>query len=101
MAGQATESERKNAGVAKPKKLCSGYPQSDGIHSESARKSSGSVKTSKKRARSTSKYWELSRQTSNASEAVVTASLQGTVTDPSSNKNTKRCFPGTSESGFS
>jgi hypothetical protein len=46
MAGQATESERKIAGVAKPKKLCSGYPQSDGIRSESARKSSGSVKTS-------------------------------------------------------
>jgi hypothetical protein len=34
MAGQATESERKNAGVAKPKNLCSGYPQSDGIRSE-------------------------------------------------------------------
>jgi hypothetical protein len=34
MAGQATESERKIAGVAKPKKLCSGYPQSDGIRSE-------------------------------------------------------------------
>jgi hypothetical protein len=34
MAGQATESERKIAGVTKQKKLCSEYPQSDGIRSE-------------------------------------------------------------------
>jgi hypothetical protein len=34
MGGQATESEWKIAGVAKPKKLCSGYPQSNGVRSE-------------------------------------------------------------------
>jgi hypothetical protein len=34
MDGQATESQWKIAGVAKQKKLCSGYPQSDGIRSE-------------------------------------------------------------------
>jgi hypothetical protein len=64
MAGQATESERKIAGVTKQKKLCSEYPQSDGIRSESARKSSGSVKTSVLATAVTNGSWETWKRTS-------------------------------------
>ena len=46
MPGQAPENHQKNTVVKKQKNMHSAYPQSDGVHSESARKSSGSVKTS-------------------------------------------------------
>ena len=46
MPGQAPENHRKNTVVKKQKNMHSAYPQSDGVRSESARKSSGSVKTS-------------------------------------------------------
>ena len=46
MLGQASENHRKITVVKKQKKINSGYPKSDGVHSESTRKSSGSVKTS-------------------------------------------------------
>ena len=45
MPGQAPENHRKNTVVKKQKNMHSAYPQSDGVRSESARKSSGSVKT--------------------------------------------------------
>ena len=46
MIGPALENPRKNTVVKKQKKMDSAYPQSDGVRSESARKSSGSVKIS-------------------------------------------------------
>ena len=46
MPGQAPENHRKNTVVKKQKNMDSAYPQSDGVRSESAWKSSGSVKTS-------------------------------------------------------
>ena len=46
MPGQAPENHRKNTMVKKQKNMYSAYPQSDGVCSESTRKSSGSVKTS-------------------------------------------------------
>jgi hypothetical protein len=61
MAGQATENEQKFAGVAKQKKLCSGYPQSDGVSPESAWKSSGIIKTLKPPVKSAQdvRIWRL------------------------------------------
>ena len=50
MLGPAPENPRKNTVVKKQKNIHSAYPQSDGVRSESARKSSGSVKTSPKNA---------------------------------------------------
>ena len=46
MPGQALENHWKNTVVKKQKNMYSAYPQSDGVCSESAWKSSGSVKTS-------------------------------------------------------
>ena len=46
MPGQAPENHRKNTVVKKQKNMYSAYPQSDRVRSESAQKSSGSVKTS-------------------------------------------------------
>ena len=46
MPGQAPENQRKNTVVKKQKNMDSAYPQSNGVRSESAWKSSGSVKTS-------------------------------------------------------
>ena len=45
MLGQASENHWKITVVKKQKKINSGYPKSDGVHLESVRKSSGSVKT--------------------------------------------------------
>ena len=46
MPRQAPENHRKNTVVKKQKNMDSAYPQSNGVCSESAQKSSGSVKTS-------------------------------------------------------
>ena len=46
MLGQAPENHQKNTVVKKQKNMYSAYPQSDGVQSEFARKTSGSVKTS-------------------------------------------------------
>ncbi|EDR11038.1 uncharacterized protein LACBIDRAFT_324513 [Laccaria bicolor S238N-H82] len=46
MLGKASDIHRKICCISKQKNICSAYPQSDGVRPESARKSSGSVKTS-------------------------------------------------------